>query len=143
MEELEAFVRRYYAARLEQAHREGTELWAVFGGEDRDAIPDSMPDTPERRAAFPPAVLEAFDFYDTNVMEEDWGSVGAYRVDAGGPATFAVFARDDGGRCWLEVFDEAGGLLGAARSAEGRTAWLPREAIREGVFSDDFRWMLP
>ena len=143
MEELETSVRRYYAARLAQAHNEGTELWAIFRGGDRDAIPGSIPNTPERRAGFPLGVLEAFDFYDKNIMEEDWGSAGAYRVEVGPTPTFAVFAYDDGGGCWLEVFDAASGLLAAARSAEGRTVWLPREAVRQDVFDDDFSWMSP
>lgn len=137
----ETAVRSAYADRLERAYRERAELWEVFSGSNQNALLDAILLTPERRVGHTAAVLEAFDFYNTHVMEQDWGSVGAYRADAGGCPTVAVFAHDDGGRCWLEVYDPAGMLLGAARSADGRTVWMAREAIREDVFDDDASWM--
>jgi hypothetical protein len=119
-------VRAYYTATLRKRFLEGRELRSFF--------PQELGDIREPVHQVPEGVREAYAFYRQNVMDRDWGSASAYRVDADETSTYAVFVRSDGGDCWLEVFDEEGLLLGAARYDSGVTLWRSRTTIRSQVF---------
>lgn len=122
-------IRDWYTARLAAAHAEGTQPSDIFRqGDDYGFL-----DSPERRAAYPASVVEAYDFYDAAFMKPDIGSVGVYAVDAAGTPTLAVFCRDDGFRCRLEVFDTRGEPIGAASSEEGATTWSDAATLRAGA----------
>jgi hypothetical protein len=88
---------------------------------------------PAERAKVPAAVLEASDFYYANVLEQDWGNVRVFHIPVEGTLTFAVRVVSDGGDGWLEVFDERGELLGAARTDCGLVLWRRREEIGRRV----------
>src|SRR5947199_4204900 len=113
-------VRGDYAARLRKGFQDGRELRLIFAPDLGDVR------QPGAGGVVPEGVREAYAFYRQAVMDRDWGSVSAYRVEAAGTGTFAVFVRSDGGDCWLEVFDGEGLLLGAARYDSGVTLWRSR-----------------
>jgi hypothetical protein len=121
-------VREHYARALSRGFEEGREL--------REAFSPELGDIVSRRSA-PEGAREAYAYYRQHVMDRDWGSVSAYRINAAGTDTYAVLTRSDGGDCWLEVFDADGLLMGAARYGSGVTLWLPRSTICERVFSGE------
>src|SRR5262249_42119711 len=88
---------------------------------------------PAERAKVPAAVRQACDFYYENVLAQDWGNVRVFRTPVEASPTVAVRVTAAGGDGWLEVFDEWGELLGAARTDCGLVLWKPREAIRRRV----------
>ena len=120
-------VRTHYTETLRKGFLERRERRLFFS-------PD-LGDIRRFDSSVPGGVQEAYAFYRQHVMDRDWGSASAYRVDAGDTNTYAVFVRSDGGDCWLEVFDSEGLLLGAARYDSGVTLWRSRTAIRNQVFS--------
>ncbi len=125
MSELAARVRRSYDAKTASGS-EGVEAFAV----DRTL---GKLRAPADRANVPAAVLESCDYYYENVLEQDWDNVQVFRVAAEGVPTLATVVTSDGGDGWLEVCDEAGDLLGSARTDCGVVLWRPREEIRRRV----------
>ena len=127
-------IHRFYAERIAQADADGRAARAVFAASDTDT---GILDAANRWSDMPLGVKEAWAFYKTFVMDTDWGSVGVYSVEADGAKTVAVWTRDDGDRCWLEVYEADGTLVAAARAANGKTVWAERDTVRSQVFSGD------
>jgi hypothetical protein len=118
-------VRKFYEAKITS----NQDRFEAFAGDQSLG----MLREPAERANVPAAVLEACDFYYANVLEQDWGNVLVFRIPVEGNPTFAVRVISDGGDGWLEVFDERGEFLGAARTDCGLVLWRPREDIRRRV----------
>lgn len=93
---------------------------------------------PEQWQEAPESVIAAFDFYNENVMQQDWGSVRIYKLEVEEQRIYVVHTVTDGDDGWLEVYDEKGNLLGAARRYIELLAWGEVEAIRKSVEHSDF-----
>lgn len=89
----------------------------------------------------PASVQAAYDFYDENVMQHDWGSVTVSQVPMEGApngAVYAVVTTTDGDDGWLELFDLDGNPLGAARTYLELVSWGDPEVLREQVHTGEF-----
>lgn len=114
----------------------------------RDYLEDREPDSyeiwsegalnTEQLKEAPESVFAAFSFYNENVMQQDWGSVKVYKLEIEEQLLYAVHTITDGDDGWLEVYDEKGNLLGAARRYIELLAWGEVEAIRNTVEHTDF-----
>ncbi len=97
--------------------------------------PFAMPSLQDasNREGMPQAVLDAYDYYTTNVMEQDWGTVHSVTLLVGEHITFSIYVETDGSDGWLEIYDIEGALLGAARTELGNVAWGEQGEIRRQV----------
>ena len=86
----------------------------------------------------PATVQESLAFYVEHVERADWGSVYLYRVRVAARGIWAVHVSTDGDDGWLEIYDEGGRLLGAARSYIELLAWGPRADMRALVFTGGY-----
>lgn len=95
----------------------------------------AMPSLQEasNRAGMPQPVLESYDYYAANVMEQDWGTVHSVTLLVGENITFSIYVETDGSDGWLEIYDIEGKLLGAARTALGDVTWGDQGEIRSQV----------
>lgn len=78
-----------------------------------DPLPrlDNADTNPERMklvAKMPKGVQEAFNYYFKNVEQEDWGSVGVYKLQVGGERFYVVHTSTDGDDGYTELFNYAG-----------------------------------
>jgi hypothetical protein len=83
----------------------------------------------------PRAVRDAFDFYLQEIEIDDWGSVRVFRIPE--PNFWLVCVSTDGDDGWVELFDDDGAPLGAARTYLELLAWEETETIRQQVFSGE------
>lgn len=83
----------------------------------------------------PAAVQESFGYYFAHVERPDWGTVYLYHVTIAGRGVWAVRVTTDGDDGWLELYDDGGRLLGAARSYIELLAWGTRDEVRAMVLS--------
>ncbi|GAB4158051.1 MAG: hypothetical protein Fur0046_37750 [Cyanobacteria bacterium J069] len=93
------------------------------------------------QAALPATVQAAYDFYNENVMQHDWGSVSVSQMpmtSAPNGAVYAVVTTTDGDDGWLELFDLDGKPLGAARTYLELVSWGDPEVLREQVHTGEF-----
>jgi hypothetical protein len=81
-------------------------------------------------AKLPDGARAAYAYYKKHVMDEDWGTVRAYRISVAETVTFAIRVTTDGDDGWLEVYDENGALVGAGRTYIELVAWHTPEQIR-------------
>jgi hypothetical protein len=125
-------VQELYVTRIAQATENGLELYQYFDPTREGGNLDAANGWKD----MPLGVLEAFAFYKLYVMDQDWGTVGVYAVDAYGTPTVVVWTHDDGGRCWLEIYGADGAFIASGRSANGKVAWRPRDEIRSHVFEE-------
>ncbi|MBF2074195.1 MAG: hypothetical protein IGS50_10605 [Synechococcales cyanobacterium C42_A2020_086] len=86
----------------------------------------------------PPAVSAAYEFYDQEVAQADWGSVAVYQPTLAGQSVYVVQVTTDGDDGWLEVYDSAGNLLGAARRYIELLAWGKVDCLRKQVQTGEF-----
>jgi hypothetical protein len=92
----------------------------------------------QNRPGIPASALVAYDFYFTNIEARDIGSVRTYRVPIAEQDTFAVRVTTDGDDGWLEVFDQHGSTLGAARTYIELIGWASTDEVREQVAIREF-----
>jgi hypothetical protein len=90
----------------------------------------------ETRIGIPQNILDAHDFYRRKVEAEDYGSVFVFKEIIQNRDVFVVEVGTEGSRGWLELFDEYGQSLGAARTAVERIAWREVDIIRESYTQD-------
>ncbi|MFQ3615444.1 MAG: hypothetical protein SNJ57_05765 [Cyanobacteriota bacterium] len=91
--------------------------------------------------SLPANVQAAYDFYDENVMQRDWGSVSVSQMPMEGApngAVYAVVTTTDGDDGWLELFDLDGNPLGAARTYLELVSWGDPAVLREQVHTGEF-----
>lgn len=89
----------------------------------------------------PANVQAAYDFYDENVMQHDWGSVSVSLLpldSAPNGAVYAVVTTTDGDDGWLELFDLDGNPLGAARTYLELVSWGDPAVLRKQVHTGEF-----
>ena len=91
---------------------------------------------PENRTGIPESVLEANDFYNQHCG--NWGGAAVYELNVEGKPTYIVRVSTDGDDGWVEVFNEEGHLLGAARTYIELVAWGYVGTIRNYVFNGKF-----
>jgi hypothetical protein len=80
-------------------------------------------------------VAAAVGFYRRELADRDLGSVRLLRLGVLGTPTYAIHAETDGDDGWLEVYDERGTLVGAARTYLEFMVWGDRSVIRAQVGS--------
>ena len=90
----------------------------------------------ETRIGIPQNILDAHDFYRRKVEAEDYGSVFVFKEIIQNRDVFVVEVGTEGSRGWLELFDEYGQSLGAARTAVERIAWREVDIIRTSYTQD-------
>jgi hypothetical protein len=116
---------------------------AIAAGEDflenwefnAQTLPDLRQDA--NRSEMPQPVLDAFDYYATEVMDQDWGVVFVATVPIADQSTYVVRVMTDGDDGWLEIFNEQGEPIGTGRTNEGLTYWGDCTEIRAQVQSGD------
>jgi hypothetical protein len=84
----------------------------------------------EDRLRVPQSVLDAYDFYVNSVEAGDYGSAWAFKEIFQDLDTYVVEVGTDGSDGWLEVFDQDGQSIGAARTSQERLAWGETSTIR-------------
>jgi hypothetical protein len=119
---------------------------------------DSRPIDPAN-PALPDSIVEAYQHYKINVMDQDWGCInGAHWIEpaakpaaepatkpaaepAAEPATsfslslIVLHISTDGEDGWLELFDPSGHPLGTARTYGSHIHWGDPKTLREQVFT--------
>jgi hypothetical protein len=90
----------------------------------------------ENRIGISQNILDAHDFYLRKVEADDYGSVSVFREIIQNRDVFVVEVGTEGSRGWLELFDEYGQSLGAARTAAERIAWREIDIIRASYTQD-------
>ncbi|MGL5807072.1 MAG: hypothetical protein ACRC2R_06785 [Xenococcaceae cyanobacterium] len=78
----------------------------------------------------PNSFWESYSFYYTKVSMADFGSVCAFRLIIKEQNTIAVRVTTDGDDGWLEIYDDRGKNLGAARTNTSSIAWRELKWIR-------------
>lgn len=126
---IEAFLERM--DRAIDADEEFTENWEF----EAHALPDLR--YVPNRVPVPAPVLDSFDYYTAEVMDQDWGVVFVATVPIGDQSTYVVRVMTDGDDGWVEIFDNQGEPIGTGRTNEGLTYWGDCAEIRAQVQSGD------
>jgi hypothetical protein len=82
----------------------------------------------------PSSVWESYRFYSENVTGKDWGKAYGLRITIEGQDTLIVRTVTDGSDGWLEVFDNEGNYLAAARTDGDGIAWRSQDQVRSYGF---------
>src|SRR5262249_24716196 len=90
----------------------------------------------ENRVGIPEPVLEAHDFYNQNC--DNWGGAVIFHPNIEGRDVYVVYVSTDGDGGWVEVFDEGGDSLGAARTYIELVSWGATDEIRAYVFNGGY-----
>jgi hypothetical protein len=109
--------------------------------EDREDLAELWMDhklTQEQQQGLPEEVLQAFNFYDETVMQQDWGSVRIFQLEVAGQSIYVVDTVTDGDDGWLEAYSTQGDLLGAARRYIELLTWKELAEIRDSVAVGSF-----
>lgn len=85
----------------------------------------------------PVSIQQSYRFYHEHLAQRDCGSVSLSKLSVGDRPVWSVFARTDGDDGWLEVFDEAGHSLGAARTYIDLLCWTDTDQIRAQVITGE------
>lgn len=128
---------------IEDAYKELCEANAVSYMEDRDPDKGFLDGKwiknlhiHENRIGIPQPVLEAHDFYNENCG--NWGGAIIFKPEVEGRDTYVVYVTTDGDGGWVEVFDEDGISLGAARTYIELVSWGAVDEIRKYVFTGGY-----
>jgi hypothetical protein len=84
----------------------------------------------ESRFGIPQSVLDAYDFYSSNVEVEYYRSVAPFKETIQNREVFVIEVGTNGSDGWLELFDQGGQSIGAARISQERIAWREVDIIR-------------
>jgi hypothetical protein len=88
----------------------------------------------QSKSEYPQSIWYSYDFYHENLDEADIGCVYTFGVTIENKKTFAVRSTTDGSHGWLEVFDNDGNIVGAARTLYSfkvsKIAWCSPAWIR-------------
>ena len=123
---IETQLRDYWQERYNE-YLEDLETDAEIWG-DREVKPEQLTES----------ARTTYQFYLEKVEMQDWGSVRAYRLEIEREAIDIIYVVTDGDDGWLEVYDAAGNLLGAARRYIELLAWGNVADLREQVETLDF-----
>ncbi|HEY8226380.1 MAG TPA: hypothetical protein VIG25_13960 [Pyrinomonadaceae bacterium] len=127
---------------IENEYRELVEANAAAELEDRDSDKQFLDGKwirnlhiPENLIGLPNPVRESHDFYKNC---DDWGGAVILKIKVEGRDTYVVYVTTDGDDGWVEVFDEKGGILGAARTYIELIAWGPVDQVRGYTLTQGF-----
>ena len=89
----------------------------------------------------PESFWKSYLFYHKNIEDADWGSIGSFRVLIEDTQVIVISVMDDGGRGYLELFENEGQILGAARyyswrnfkQKGSRIAWCEKDWIHSNL----------
>ncbi len=123
-----------FLAKMDHAIAAGEEFLENWEFEAQ-TLPDLRQEA--NRAGIPQPVLDAFDYYAQDVMDQDWGVVHGGTVAIEDQLTYVVRTITDGDDGWLEVFSQDGTPIGVARTNAEKSAWGDCATLRAQVQSGE------
>jgi hypothetical protein len=84
----------------------------------------------ENQLGLPEGVFEAYDTYHEAFDEEDIGGTSVIKFPLPGQEVYLIRVTTDGDDTWMEVYDDKGEFLAAARAYLEVTAWGSRDWLR-------------
>jgi hypothetical protein len=131
-------VRAFYIDALNDYVMERYEAYKNGEEFDRDFIFDENETRSLTLANAPDAATEALEFYKSAIESKDIGSAKLLAASVDGKPTYAVYTTTDGDDGWLELYDEDGTLLGAARTYLELVAFGNLDDIRAMTETGDY-----